>query len=274
VIVAASAFTHSGLLKWRLALLACLVEAVIADNCEFLLGCFAQPWLKQRYDHKPAWQQAQPTINRQGGLAIFLTRFWLMPLAPAINVIAGSRYPYGRFLFFDLAGQFIWVLLYGGLGYLFATQSEPVSQGISLFSGLSAEIRKFLQAYSADPVDLIIGKRSFNRMPLVRRLANNTGKWLFSWAVGQTIPDNQSGYRMLGRGFTERLLDSAESGFEFEVEMLTICMKYQFTLRWIPIRTIYSGQASHIQPWKHFINFLMITWVTRQRMRAHQVIWW
>ena len=136
------------------------------------------------------------------------------------------------------------------------------------------EIRKFLQVYAQDPVDLIIGKRNFHQMPLVRRLANNTGKWLFSWAVGQSIPDNQSGYRMLGRHFMECLLDSTESGFEFEVEMLTVCLKYHFSLRWIPIRTIYSGESSHINPLKHFVNFLRITWITRQKMRTPEVVWW
>jgi hypothetical protein len=47
-----------------------------------------------------------------------------------------------------------------------------------------------MQAYSIDPVDLIIGKRDFSQMLLVRRLANNNGKWLFSWAVGQSIRVN------------------------------------------------------------------------------------
>jgi len=52
-------------------------------------------------------------------------------------VIAGASYPYWRFLLFDIAGQFLWGLLYGGLGYLFATQWQLVSQAISAFSGLS-----------------------------------------------------------------------------------------------------------------------------------------
>ena len=66
-----------------------------------------------------------------------LTRFWLTSLAPAINIIAGGRYSYRRFLLFDLAGQFLWVMLYGGLGYLFALQWEWVSQLVSIFSWTS-----------------------------------------------------------------------------------------------------------------------------------------
>ena len=137
VIVAAGAFSRMGLLDWRLAMLSCLVGAALADNSEYLLGRIAQPWLKRRFGKKAIWHQAQSTINQQGGWAILLTRFWLTPLAPAVNVIAGSRYPFAQFFLFDLVGQFFWVLLYGGLGYLFAGQWEWVSQALSAFSGLS-----------------------------------------------------------------------------------------------------------------------------------------
>lgn len=140
VIVAAGAFSRSGLLDWRLAMLACLAGAALADNSEYLLGRLAQGWLKRRFGQHHAWQQAQTTINRQGDWAIMLTRFWLTPLAPAVNLIAGSRYPFVRFLLLDVVGQFFWVLLYGGLGYLFAAQWEWVSQGLSLFSGLSVAL--------------------------------------------------------------------------------------------------------------------------------------
>jgi len=44
-----------------------------------------------------------------------------------INIVAGSQYPYLRFLLFDVAGQLVWVLLYGGLGYIFDEQWRAVS---------------------------------------------------------------------------------------------------------------------------------------------------
>jgi membrane protein DedA with SNARE-associated domain len=137
VIVAAGAFTRQGLMDWRLALLACLAGAALADHSEYLLGRLAQPWLVRRFGKKAAWKQADSSINRQGGWAILLTRFWLTPLAPAVNVISGSRYPYLRFLLFDLSGELLWVLLYGGLGFIFASQWRLVSQVVSEFSTLS-----------------------------------------------------------------------------------------------------------------------------------------
>jgi glycosyltransferase involved in cell wall biosynthesis len=130
-----------------------------------------------------------------------------------------------------------------------------------------ADIPIFLQAYAAGPADLIIGMRSFDKMPWTRRLANTSGRWLFTWAMGQSIPDNQSGYRLLSRRFMEALLNSTEQGFEFEVEMLTTCLKGSYELKWVPIQTIYSGESSHIHPLAHIVNFLRIVWITRQRMR-------
>jgi glycosyltransferase involved in cell wall biosynthesis len=130
------------------------------------------------------------------------------------------------------------------------------------------EIRKFLQTYKARPADLIIGKRSFSKMPWSRRLANTTGQWLFSWAMRQPIPDNQSGYRLLSRHFMEVMFESTEQGYEFEVEMLVTCLKRHFDLEWVPIRTIYAGETSHIHPLAHIANFLRVVWSTRQSMQA------
>jgi len=130
-----------------------------------------------------------------------------------------------------------------------------------------AEIPNFLQAYRADQADLIIGSRDFDLMPLVRRLANSLGRRIFSWALGQYVPDNQSGYRLISHRLMEAMLASGEQGFEFEVEMIVVCMQQGFKLDWVPIRTIYAGESSHINPLQHTINFLRVVRQTRLRVR-------
>lgn len=137
VIVAAGAFARAGLLDWQPALAACIVGALLADHSEFLLGRLAQPWVRRRFEGSAAWDRAETTLQRQGAWAILLTRFWLTPLAPAVNVIAGNRYPYGRFLLLDVLGQTVWALLYGGLGYLFAEEWQQISHAAGLFSAAS-----------------------------------------------------------------------------------------------------------------------------------------
>ena len=104
-------------------------------------------------------------------------------------------------------------------------------------------------------------------MPPVRRLANSLGRRAFSWALGQEVPDNQSGYRLLSRRMMEASLEIRERGFEFEVEMIVICTQRGYTLEWVPIRTIYGDETSHIKPWQHTVNFLRVVRQTRRRIR-------
>jgi len=130
-----------------------------------------------------------------------------------------------------------------------------------------AEIPTFLEAYQAGDPDLIIGRRDFREIPAIRRLANSLGRLSFSWAVGQQIDDNQSGYRLLNRRMMESVLSSQESGFEFEVEMIVICIQSDYRLVWVPIRTIYRDESSHIHPLQHILEFTRVVLQTRRRMK-------
>ena len=125
-----------------------------------------------------------------------------------------------------------------------------------------AEIPGFLEKYAARPVDLLIGARDFRQMPLIRRIANTFSRWSFSWALGQPVRDNQSGYRLISRRLMESLLDSTEQGFEYEVEMIVTCVRRQYALDWVPIRTIYADEERHIQPGRHTFHFFRMVWQT------------
>jgi glycosyltransferase involved in cell wall biosynthesis len=132
-----------------------------------------------------------------------------------------------------------------------------------------AEIPRFLEASAVEPPpDLVIGRRNFRAMPPIRRLSNELGGRAFSWAVGRPIPDNQSGYRLVSRRLMEATLASDEGGFEFEVEMITTCIRLGGMIAWVPIRTIYAGEPSHIEPWRHFREFLRVTAKARKIARG------
>jgi len=120
------------------------------------------------------------------------------------------------------------------------------------------EMPSFLRAYEAGRPALVIGRRDFSAMPPVRRLSNALGGLVLSAAVGRDVPDNQSGYRLIGRRLMTALLDSGEAGFEFEVEMIARCIALELPIAWVPIRTIYAGEPSHIRPWAHFTSFLRV----------------
>jgi glycosyltransferase involved in cell wall biosynthesis len=131
-----------------------------------------------------------------------------------------------------------------------------------------AEIPRFLDAWAASAAPLVIGCRTFGEMPLVRRVANELGTRTFSWAVGRHIADNQSGYRLIAAPLMHRLLDSRETGFEFEVEMITTAIRAGMAIEWVPIRTIYAGESSHIRPVHHVSNFLRVAREARRTVRT------
>ncbi len=130
-----------------------------------------------------------------------------------------------------------------------------------------AELPAFLQAYGARQPDLIIGERTFTQMPFPRNLSNTIGRVLFSWALGQTVRDNQSGYRLISRRLMDATLESREQGFEFEVEMIVTCVRRGYALAGVPIRTIYGDQGSHIKPIPQTVHFFRVVWQTRRAMR-------
>ncbi|HET7471549.1 MAG TPA: glycosyltransferase family 2 protein [Candidatus Limnocylindrales bacterium] len=125
-----------------------------------------------------------------------------------------------------------------------------------------AEIPSFLAVWAAAAPgakpDLVIGARNFRSMPPLRRLSNVLGRRAFSWAVGRQIPDNQSGFRLVSRRLAAATAESEETGFAFEVEQITTCLRMGGRIEWIPIRTIYAGAPSHIRPIEHLREFVGI----------------
>ena len=131
-----------------------------------------------------------------------------------------------------------------------------------------ADIPGLLAAWDQEPrPDLVVGQRRFRAMPPVRRLSNELGRLAFSWAVGQAVPDNQSGFRLVSRGLAEATLASDEPGFAFEVEQITTCIRMGGRISWVPIRTIYAGAPSHIRPIGHLREFIRIVRQARRDVR-------
>jgi glycosyltransferase involved in cell wall biosynthesis len=136
-----------------------------------------------------------------------------------------------------------------------------------------AEIPTFLGTYAWRAVDgrateLIVGRRNFRRMPPVRRASNLLGTVVLSGALGRWIADNQSGYRLIGRRLMAAMLDSQDDGFAFEVEMIAVCLREKWPVDWVPIRTIYGGETSHIRPMQHLREFLSVTGRARRIARG------
>jgi membrane protein DedA with SNARE-associated domain len=137
LVIAAGAFSQQGILDWALAAALGLIGAVIGDAISFGIGFYAKDWVDRRFGRSPAWRNAQKSFDSRAGLAIYLTRFLITALAVPTNLIAGgSGIKFRRFMAYDTFGELTWIILYGGLGYLFGSEWELVSDFISNFGGL------------------------------------------------------------------------------------------------------------------------------------------
>ena len=132
------------------------------------------------------------------------------------------------------------------------------------------EIPKFLDAWRRDRPELIVGARDYAQMPFVRRLSNKASRRLIEWALGGVeVADNQSGYRMIGDRLMREMLESGESGFEFEVWMIVLCVRRGWKISWVPIRTIYGDQGSHVKPIQQVTGYFR----TVSAIRAERRTW-
>lgn len=136
LVIAAGALVRQETIDGSTALLAGLLGAVIGDSASYIMGRCGTGWVQRSFKSSAAWQTAQTQFQQRGALAVYVTRFLLTPLAIPTNLIAGSSgYNFGRFLSYDLAGEFTWLVLYGGLGYTFGSQWEAISEFVSDSTG-------------------------------------------------------------------------------------------------------------------------------------------
>lgn len=131
-----------------------------------------------------------------------------------------------------------------------------------------AEIPALLEAWRRERPEMVVGARDYDQMPFVRRLSNKIGRRLIGNALGTSVPDNQSGYRVIGSRLMRAMLDSGESGFEFEVWMIVLCVRNGWPMAWVPIRTIYGDQGSHIRPLDHVKSYFRMMRAIRSERRS------
>jgi membrane-associated protein len=136
LLLAAGAFARTGLLRVELGAPLALLAAVTGDSCSYLMGRRSEGVVARRLQGSLSWSRAQHAFERWGFWAVPLTRFLLTPLALPTNLIAGGeRFPFRRFVGLCLAGDAVWVLLFGGLGYLFAGSWRTVGAFAGDLSG-------------------------------------------------------------------------------------------------------------------------------------------
>jgi glycosyltransferase involved in cell wall biosynthesis len=126
-----------------------------------------------------------------------------------------------------------------------------------------ADIEGFIEKMRSTGCDIVIGNRMMDTssMPLVRILTNRFMSALISVMAGQRVPDSQSGFRLI-RCEVLRRVELKSSNYEIESEMIIRSAKAGFRIESAPIRTIYSGEKSRINPVIDALRFVFFVFKT------------
>ena len=151
-----------------------LSAAVLGDNLGYFIGrrvgVALVGWLEKqkrfRFITPQSMERGREYFRRRAGWTIFITRFLIVVLGGPVNIVAGLElYPYPNFLFWDVSGQILSVLLSLGLGFVFARSWEEVA---AVFGSLSSLVLALL-------VVLFLFSMLMRRIRQ-RRMARRTGE--------------------------------------------------------------------------------------------------
>ncbi len=124
------------------------------------------------------------------------------------------------------------------------------------------DIQRFINAAQSTGADLIVGNRMEDQstMPFLRRVTNRWMSGFLSEICGHDIPDTQCGFRLIKNKLL-RNIDLISSKYETESEILIRAGRQKFKIDSIPVKTIYKGEVSTINPIKDTLRFvrLMLT---------------
>jgi glycosyltransferase involved in cell wall biosynthesis len=122
---------------------------------------------------------------------------------------------------------------------------------------LAEDIPNFMLAAEHSGSGMFIGNRlsKAQGMPWVRILTNKFMSWILSKVARQKIPDSQCGFRLIKREVLKKLnLKSAK--YEIESEVLIRASRLGFKIESVPVKTVYGGERSKINPFADTLRFI------------------
>lgn len=122
---------------------------------------------------------------------------------------------------------------------------------------LPSEIPYFIRLAKYSKSGIFIGNRMLKRksMPYLRFLANKFISWLISFVAKQRIPDTQCGFRLIKKEVLEKI-NLKTSKYETESEIIIKASRLGFKVESVPIKTIYNGEKSQINPVIDTLRFI------------------
>ena len=131
LIVAGSMISQGAMNPWW-AIGAAGAGSILGDQVGYAIGRWGGPAVVAKIGglfRRPARLQAMEAKAKEwGGPGIFITRWLLSPLGPWINLVSGTaRYPWHRFLLWDILGEITGAAVYISLGWFFSDRVMALS---------------------------------------------------------------------------------------------------------------------------------------------------
>lgn len=133
LLLVAGSLAKQGQIDPVAALLLSIIGAVIGDQIGYGIARWGgRPLVEHIAARVGAGAQidrAEAFVRRWSWASVFFTRWLLGGLAPWVNLATGaSGYSWPRFLFWDVTGKALWVLIYGGLGFVFSDRVHAIAR--------------------------------------------------------------------------------------------------------------------------------------------------
>jgi membrane protein DedA with SNARE-associated domain len=133
LLIATGSFVAQGeMVLWQV-LIICSAGAIAGDQIGYCLGRWGGRKLVRRVTNRfggaDMIKRAEAFTKRWGGVGVFLSRWLITPLGPWLNLTSGiAGYSWPRFLFWDVLGEVLWVVIYVSLGNLFSDRVGALAE--------------------------------------------------------------------------------------------------------------------------------------------------
>lgn len=138
LLVLCGAFAASGDMIVYSVVFTAFFSAVAGDLSAYMIGRKGGLWLQRRLQNAriaSQFRKAELFVAKWGGFSVFLSRWLVAPIGPALNYVAGiGKFHWQQFVFWDVLGEAIWVGLYVSIGIVFSTTAIALVELLASFS--------------------------------------------------------------------------------------------------------------------------------------------
>jgi len=133
MLVAAGSFVKQGELSLAPVIVAGSLAAILGDQIGYSLARWRGRRFIVRITHRLGGEtkikKAEALSKKWGGAGIFFSRWLVTTLGSWLNFTSGiAGYPWRRFVFWDVLGEVLWVVLYVMLGYIFSDRVQYIAE--------------------------------------------------------------------------------------------------------------------------------------------------